>query len=101
MQEYKLIKNSQIKTFSDREYVESLSNTKNITMTIELNILISKLKISTFRIMCFSFTSQKFLRFDKNIQFFRLNTTLIAISSVFTNFLFINFERSKVAVVSN
>ena len=68
MQEYKLIKkNSQTKTFSDREYVENLLSTKSKTTTIELSTSIFKLKASTFKAMFFSFTFQKSLKFDKDI----------------------------------
>ena len=45
------------------------------------------------------FTSQKSLKFNKNIQFFRLNTASIFTSSAFTNLLFFYFKRSKAAVV--
>ena len=56
MQKYKLIKNSQTKTFFNREYIKSLLNTKNKTTKIELNTSILKLTTSTFRIILFFFT---------------------------------------------
>ena len=101
MGKYKLIENFQTKAFSNRKYIENLSNTKNKATIVELNISISNLKTLTFKTILFSFTFQKSLRFDKDSQFFWLNTVSIMIFSVFAHILFFNFKRSRSAFVSN